>query len=57
MSMALPVIATNWSGPTAFLTPANGYPLAIDGLVTVADGPFRKHHKWANPDVSHLEVQ
>ena len=27
MSMGLPVIATNWSGPTAFLDEEVGYPL------------------------------
>jgi glycosyltransferase involved in cell wall biosynthesis len=54
MSMGLPVIATNWSGPTAFLTEGNGYPLAIDGLVTVASGPFKKYHKWAQPSLGEL---
>jgi hypothetical protein len=29
MSMGLPVIATNWSGPTAFLDSEVGYPLAV----------------------------
>ena len=55
MSMGLPVIATNWSGPTAFLTEDNGYPLAIDGLETIRQGPFRKYHKWSIPSVSHLQ--
>ena len=30
-SMALPVIVTNWSGPTTYLTPQNSYPLKITG--------------------------
>lgn len=30
MAMALPVIATNWSGPTEYLDEAVGYPLAYD---------------------------
>ena len=33
MACGLPVIATDWSGPTEFLTQRNGYPLAIEGLV------------------------
>jgi len=54
MAMALPVIATNWSGPTAFLTEDNGFPLAITGLEQVKTGPWRKHHSWAAPSVPHL---
>ena len=55
MASGTPVIATNWSGPTAFLTEKNGYPLAIHrDLVPVGgDGPFR-NHLWADPDHSHL---
>ena len=30
--MGLPVIATNYSGPTAYLTEANSYPLRIEGV-------------------------
>lgn len=53
MAMGLPVIATNWSGPTAFLTAATGLPLAIDGLETISEGPWRGH-QWAKPSVTHL---
>jgi len=55
MASGTPVIATNWSGPTAFLTEANGYPLHVhDALVPVGgDGPFRDH-LWADPDPAHL---
>ena len=65
MAMGLPVIATNWSGPTEFLTPANGYPLALEEegggegrggrLVPVREGAFRGH-LWANPSVAHLRL-
>eukprot|EP00040_Diaphanoeca_grandis_P025030 m.138235 g.138235 ORF g.138235 m.138235 type:complete len:538 (+) comp29979_c0_seq2:51-1664(+) len=55
MAMGLPVIATNWSGPTAFLNEDNGYPLHIDGLATVTEGPYRKHHMWAVPSLEHLK--
>lgn len=41
--MALPVIATNWSGPTAYLDETVGYPLPIEGLVDSGDaeGAFK----------------
>lgn len=53
MSMALPVIATNWSGMTEYMTEANSYPLQVDDLVQVIEGPF-KGHLWAEPSVTHL---
>lgn len=54
MASATPIIATNWSGPTAYLTESNGYPLRFrPSLVPVGQGPFRDH-KWAEPDVDHL---
>ena len=40
--MGLPVIATNWSGPTAFLDATVGYPLPFDGLEEVTEaGAFK----------------
>lgn len=51
--MGLPVIATNFSGPTAFLNEENGYPLRHDGLDEIQDGAFRGH-RWARPSVAHL---
>ncbi|KAJ8614518.1 hypothetical protein CTAYLR_000795 [Chrysophaeum taylorii] len=54
MASGTPIVATNWSGPTAYLTNDNGYPLAFrPDLVRVGDGPFRDH-MWAEPDVDHL---
>jgi cytochrome bd-type quinol oxidase subunit 1 len=35
MSCGTPIIATNWSGVTAYLTELNGFPLAMEGLVDV----------------------
>lgn len=55
MAMSVPVIATNWSGPTEFLTEENGYPLAVDRMSEVAEGPF-KGHIWAEPSVNNLRV-
>jgi len=53
MSMGLPVIATNWSGSTEFMSDAYSLPLRIDGLRDVGEhGP--QGHKWAEPSVDHL---
>lgn len=54
MSMGLPVVATNWSGPTAFVTNENGYLLPITGLVDAELEAF-PGHKWANPDKKALK--
>lgn len=53
--MAVPVIATNWSGPTAYLDESVGYPLRIEGLVAAPEsaGPFAGR-RWAQPSVVHL---
>lgn len=53
MAMGLPVIATNWSGPTAYLSEETGYPLGY----TLAPMPAEMNlpgHEWAEPDVRHL---
>uniref|UniRef100_A0A0D9XC66 Uncharacterized protein n=1 Tax=Leersia perrieri TaxID=77586 RepID=A0A0D9XC66_9ORYZ len=55
MAMELPVIVTNWSGPTEYLTEENGYPLDIDRLVEVTEGPF-KGHLCAEPSVDRLRT-
>lgn len=49
------VIATNWSGPTAFLDESVGYPLRIDGLTAVTAAGAFQGHKWAEPSVQHLQ--
>ena len=55
MACGIPAIATDWSGTTAFLTPDNGYPLPIRGLVpTGSDRPFYQDARWAEPDESAL---
>lgn len=53
MSMELPVITTDWSGPQEYLNSENGYPLPLDGLSTIPTGAFRGH-QWANPSVPEL---
>ncbi|RYQ92284.1 hypothetical protein Ahy_B09g098468 isoform A [Arachis hypogaea] len=54
MAMSLPVIATNWSGPTEYLTDDNSYPLPVDGMSEVMEGPFMGH-LWAEPCVDELQ--
>lgn len=55
MAMALPVIATLWSGPSQYMNPSNSYPLAHDGLEEIEEGAF-KGHRWAKPSVVHLRA-
>ncbi|KAJ8756326.1 hypothetical protein K2173_025138 [Erythroxylum novogranatense] len=55
MSMSLPVITTNWSGPTEYLTEENSYPLPFDRMTQVMEGPFQGH-LWAEPSVDKLQV-
>lgn len=54
MAMGLPVIATNWSGATAFLDESVGYPLAVDGLEQ-AQG-WAAGLRWARPSEAHLRA-
>ena len=55
MAMGLPVIATNWSGPTAYLDESNGFPLPILGLEAVGPGPW-EGHLWASPSEPALRA-
>ncbi|EOY19277.1 UDP-Glycosyltransferase superfamily protein [Theobroma cacao] len=55
MAMSLPAITTNWSGPTEYLTEENSYPLPVDRLSEVTEGPF-KGHLWAEPSVIELQA-
>mmetsp|Transcript_36077 Transcript_36077/g.120748 ORF Transcript_36077/g.120748 Transcript_36077/m.120748 type:complete len:326 (-) Transcript_36077:47-1024(-) len=55
MAMGLPVIATNWSGPTAFLSGETGYPLACS-LVALPPELNLPRHRWAEPDAAHLRA-
>uniref|UniRef100_A0A7S0GA45 Glycosyl transferase family 1 domain-containing protein n=1 Tax=Proboscia inermis TaxID=420281 RepID=A0A7S0GA45_9STRA len=56
MAMGLPVIATNWSGPTEFVTPENGYLLPLNSLEPLVDAKLEAFpgHRWANPDGDKL---
>jgi glycosyltransferase involved in cell wall biosynthesis len=55
MAMGLPIISTFWSGPEEFMNPNNSYPLQIEGMDEITEGPFRTH-KWARPDLEHLKA-
>ncbi|KAK5826572.1 uncharacterized protein LOC108483994 [Gossypium arboreum] len=55
MAMSLPVITTNWSGPTEYLTEENSYPLPVERKSEVTEGPF-KGHLWAEPSVIKLRA-
>lgn len=55
MAMLVPVIATNWSGPTEYLTDENSYPLPVDRMSEVMEGPF-KGHFWAEPSIDKLRI-
>ena len=58
MAMALPVIATNWSGQTAFLNEENSllldYTLVEVSETAAIETPTYRGHFWAEPSVGHL---
>ena len=54
MSCSKPILATNWSGPTAYLSESNGYPLPVaPELVPV---PGWEGHSWARVDEKALKL-
>ena len=55
LTLCTAVIATNWSGPTAYLDDGVGYPLSITGLAAISSGAFAGH-QWAVPSVTHLKA-
>ncbi|WP_166397976.1 glycosyltransferase [Rubrobacter marinus] len=58
MSTGLPLIATNWSGPSEYLDPADGFGLRY-GLADAGGAPsgnVRYHGLWAEPDREHLRA-
>ena len=52
MSCGIPVIATNYSGPTEYLNTNNSFPLPIDGLVPCENW---EGHQWAEPSLTNLQ--
>eukprot|EP01138_Halocafeteria_seosinensis_P013517 gb/GECG01013805.1/.p1 GENE.gb/GECG01013805.1/~~gb/GECG01013805.1/.p1 ORF type:complete len:439 (+),score=33.89 gb/GECG01013805.1/:1-1317(+) len=45
MAMGVPVVATNWSGPTEFMTPSNSYLLPYTHLAPIQQGAFQGHYQ------------
>jgi glycosyltransferase involved in cell wall biosynthesis len=43
MAAGLPVLATNWSGPTAYMTAGNSYLVPVTHMLPIPDGAFRGH--------------
>ena len=58
MSTGLPLIATDWSGPSEYLDPADGFPLRYElaDAGGVLSGNVRYHGLWAEPDHEHLRA-
>jgi glycosyltransferase involved in cell wall biosynthesis len=56
MATGLPLIATNWSGPTEYLDPADSFPLAYHLVEAEGFQPddSRSFGFWAEPDHDHL---
>ena len=54
MAMGLPVLATNWSGNTAFMNSTNSMLIPVDKLVERKPGD-KEGHRWAEPSVSGLQ--
>lgn len=55
MACGLPVIATNWSGPSEFMSRETAYLLEVERLKP-AEGkcPYYKGFNWAEPSYEHL---
>jgi len=58
MALGKPVIATNYSGNTDFMTAENSFPVDYR-LVTLprAIGPYPAGARWAEPDIDHAARQ
>jgi glycosyltransferase involved in cell wall biosynthesis len=53
MALGLPVLATNWSGNTAFMNATNSFLIEVERFSEIKKGPFRGH-RWAEPSVASL---
>lgn len=56
MSMSLPVIATNWSGNTAYMNENNSLLIDCIYLAKINEGPW-KDHRWCEPNVTTLGLK
>jgi glycosyltransferase involved in cell wall biosynthesis len=58
-AMGLPVIATRWGGPLAYLDDANAFLVDVAGMADVPAAALETHphfagHRWAEPDLASL---
>ncbi|HZO86726.1 MAG TPA: methyltransferase domain-containing protein [Chthonomonadaceae bacterium] len=60
MALGLPVIATGWSGQTAFMNAENSllldYELVDVPEIAWRETPTYRGHRWAEPSVAHLRA-
>ena len=55
MSLAKPVVATNYSGNVDFMTADNSYPVDHRLVALTRDyGPYMRGAVWADPDLDHM---
>ena len=54
MAMGLPVLATNWSGNTAFMNASNSMPIPVERLIERNPGDI-EGHLWAEPKIDELQ--
>ena len=55
MACGLPAIATDWGGHSAFLDPADTYPLRVRSLIPALSlCPYYGGFRWADADAEHL---
>ncbi|MEF3307191.1 glycosyltransferase family 4 protein [Paenibacillus sp. GYB003] len=57
MIMAMPTIATDWSGQAEYMNERNSYPVEVERLVRIKNNPdyaMYNGHKWAEPSVEDL---
>ena len=54
MACGLPVIATDWSAPTDFMTADHAYPVRYRLIPAKAKCPYYEGFRWAEPDEQHL---
>lgn len=53
MSLGKPVVVTNWSGNTDYMTPDNSAGVGYELVRLDKDyGPYKAHQHWAEPDVA-----
>lgn len=57
MLLELPVIGTNWSGQTEYMTDSNSYLIEVDQMVHIQNNeiPIFDGHYWAEPSVKDLK--